>query len=161
MKIPYTPRARSSALSRISMIIHLFWFVILIYIVWPSIFPSRMVRFDGMNAERDVVRIASELGRLDFVAMALAILGVTLAVAALFSYQVIRAAAMDAARDEARERVSRELPSLITAIMIAEALKSNPRIYQSIVSQIRVQISLVESKDLGGGDADAIARAVD
>ena len=99
------------------MIIHLFWFVILIYIVWPSIFPSRMVRFDGMNAERDVVRIASELGRLDFVAMALAILGVTLAVAALFSYQVIRAAAMDAGAVE-------EVPALDRVQAMAHGRRS-------------------------------------
>lgn len=93
------------------------------------------------------------------VAMALAVLGVTLAVAALISFQVVRAAAMDAARDEARDRLEDMLPKLLTAAMIADALRKNQPIYLSIVGQIRETIGLQGASDIKDSDADSIAEA--
>lgn len=91
--------------------------------------------------------------------MALAVLGVTLAVVALASYQVIRAAAMDAARDEARDRVEAFLPSLVTASLVAGALERDQTTYLSIVTAIRQQIDFLQGPEVGPGEANDIAGA--
>lgn len=138
---------------------HGLWVIIFAYIVgvnagwWPR------VECPDCTERADPIRLAAQLGRLDFIAMALAVLGVTLAVVALASYQVIRAAAMDAARDEARDRVEAFLPSLVTASLVAGALERDQTTYLSIVTAIRQQIDFLQGPEVGPGEANDIAGA--
>lgn len=152
-------RAKSSAISRISLFMHVLWGVVFGYILGVNLDLWPRVECINCENESDPIAVAAQLGRLDMVAMALAVLGVTLAVAALISFQVVRAAAMDAARDEARDRLEDMLPKLLTAAMIADALRKNQPIYLSIVGQIRETIGLQGASDIKDSDADSIAEA--
>lgn len=96
------------------------------------------------------------MGRLEMVSLSLAILGVTLAVAAVGGFFVVRAAAMDAAREEAGEMIKVRLPDLVTAEMIGAAIRSRP--------EIAIQVAQVLERnakpdDISEQDADSIAAA--
>lgn len=148
-----------------ALIIHIVWIVIAVYLLWVG--PSgRMVSIAGVEGwvppcpacdrVADSVRMASELGRLELVSVALTILGVVLAIVAFGSFFVVRAASMAAAREEAAERLASELPGLMTVDMIAKALEDNPQIVLSAVREARRTAGDVDAET-----ADQIARSLD
>ncbi|RDD63200.1 hypothetical protein DRB17_05395 [Ferruginivarius sediminum] len=73
------------------------------------------------------------MGRLDLIAVSLTVLGVTLALMAFGSFFVVRSAAMYAAQEEARDRITNILPDLISPQVLAKALEKNPHLLQSAV----------------------------
>ncbi|MEC9347621.1 MAG: hypothetical protein VYB54_15455 [Pseudomonadota bacterium] len=114
------------------------------------------------EAASDSIENAAQLGRLDLVSLLLGILGVTLAILAMGGFFVVRAAAMDAARVEASERIRDELPKLITAEDIATALQSRPAIISAVANVLkRLQETRQDALDIDADAADRIAGAVD
>ena len=81
----------------------------------------------GCSEKVDPITFAYQLGRLDFVAMSLTVLGVVLGLAALGGFIEVRRAAQQAASDEAEDLITERLPSLLTAEILTTALLQNPR----------------------------------
>mgnify|MGYP001826913051 FL=1 len=86
--------------------------------------------------------------------MSLTVLGVTLAVAAFFSYFKIRNSAMEAAREAAEQDVREELPKLIDSQVLGKVLEDNPKLLLSAVSRSRHL-----GADVASETADGIAGA--
>lgn len=158
---------RPSWAAKTSMFLHVVWAIVVGYIIFVG--PSgRVVSWNGIDVwvprcltcdqASDAVATASEMGRLDLVALSLTVLGVVLAVAAFGSYFVIRSAAMDAARDEVRDQAPTLVKKVVGRQLIVEALRENPQV---ILSAVRQVVREVGTEEVSPEEADAIASAVD
>lgn len=130
--------------------LHLLWAVGFVWVLWFVPYGEQILprpewfgRCDGCGDSSDAIFIASQMGRLDVVSIALAILGVVIAAAALGSYVVIRDAAMNAAREEANDWIRENHTELIPGVV--EKLVMDQRLISTLATEIRKHISRDES----------------
>lgn len=155
---------RPSWAAWLALTLHVVVIVVFIYILWIGPSGRTVVFADGVTAllppcpvcdsKADAIKQAAQIGRLDLVSLSLAILGVGLALAAFGSYFIIRSAAMQAAREEAKEQTARYLPELITTELLATVLRARPEVLVPAIREARLS-----EPDVSDDDANRIAAA--
>ena len=81
----------------------------------------------------DVVKVASEIGRLDLVSMMLTAVGILLVFLAIVTFAYTKSEAENTAKECTEKWLEDNMPRL--AKEVAEALKSNPEILKSTLSE--------------------------
>jgi uncharacterized membrane protein YbaN (DUF454 family) len=94
------------------------------------------------------------MGHLDLIAVSLTVLGVVLALLAFGGFFMVRNATVQAAQDEASERIEKRLPEMIGPDVVAQALQNNRWIFENAVKR-------AEDAQIDDVEADEIARAFD
>lgn len=155
---------RPSWAAWLALVLHVVVIVAFLYILWIGPSGRSVVFADGVvvhlpacpicDGKADAIKQAAQMGRLDLVSMSLAILGVGLALAAFGSYFIIRNAAMEAAREEAKEQTARLLPAHITVELIARVLRERPEVLISALAAAKRS-----EPDVTDDDANKIAAA--
>ena len=100
----------------------------------------------GLHA--DAVYTASQMGRLDLLALSLTVLATVLALGAFGGFFLVRSAAMEAAADEAVKK----LPDLIDGNEIADAIVKDETVLFNLANIVRRKIS---EADEGPTDEEA------
>lgn len=147
--------------------LHVVWLAVFGYVIFMG--PSGRVvdftayrmwlpRCDACDGAADSIRTASEMGRLDLLAIALTVLGVVLALAAIGGFLNIRSAAMHAASIEAGDRVPDIVARELRDETVARALENNP---DALKSAVREVIRDIRQSELSEDSADEIASAFD
>jgi len=136
----------TNALTWIALFGHLMWPTIFLAVMWlgPSgrtiVLGGREIwvpHCETCEKAKDSVQTAADMGHLDLVAVSLTVLGVVLAVVAVCGFFMVRTAAIQAARDEARERIEHRLPEMIGPEIVAQALRQNQWLVHNAVIQAR------------------------
>lgn len=153
-------------LAIISMLAHFVWLSVALFLLLGGPFGGsdsaiwRQIRnlfCQSCETSYDAINVAAQLGRLDLLSLSLTVLATVLAFGAFASFFLIRGAAVHAAAEEAANHISAQLPKLITAEMLGEAILKDERIKLSLLSTLRV----LEDKEnqISEGTANQIAAA--
>ncbi|WP_372891153.1 hypothetical protein [Rhodosalinus sp.] len=103
----------------------------------------------------DAVYTASQMGRLDVLALSLTVLATVLALGAFLGFFLVRSAAMEAAADEA----VRNLPALIDNDAIVDVIVKDDELLLTLATRVKRHISESdEERKLTDDEADQIAR---
>lgn len=102
------------------------------------------------NAFPDSLLNAAQIGRLDIVSLILGLLAIAVIFGSLLGYQVVKNAAMDAAREEANDLVQRQLPKLLDQKfddLMAQFIENNPAILRSAVLDAKDDVEDISESD--------------
>lgn len=148
----------------VSLLLHILWATLFIWVIWFGPFDQILPRPEWVNScalcqhSADAISTASQMGRLDIVSIALTVLGVTLAVAALGSYNLIKGAAKDAAANEAIEWLQLNHNKLTPDIL--KILMDDQRFILTLVTEMQKRI-FSNTDDVTAKNADAIAQSME
>lgn len=132
------------AVASISLVLHLVWVVVFSYLIWAGPFEhgvSREVSWfatvcPSCGLHADAVYTASQMGRLDLLALSLTVLATVLALGAFGGFFLVRSAAMEAAADE----TSKKLPELIDSQKIADVIVKDEAVRLNLADIVRRKI---------------------
>ena len=152
----------------LSMLFHVVWLAVALFLFLggPFELPQSAVSTwvghlfcNGCLGSYDAINVASQMGRLDLIALSLTVLGTILAFGALAGFSLIRGAAIQAASDEATAHISARLPQLLTSEIVADAILKDDRVRLSLISAMRS--ADCPENQIAAATADEIAASFD
>ena len=160
---------RWSGLAIVALLLHAIWVVIFVWLLIsvlsePSIVVASKCKLSCKAV--DLIRTAAVMGRFEFMSLALAILGIIIAVSAFGGFFLIRSAAINAAHDETDAAMGRLGRKWIDDHMVEHGgelvglwLKNNPGELRKAVDvagavdQVSDPDKMIEEMDKNGDDS--------
>ncbi len=146
-----------------SLLLHAIWATIVLWLL-HLIYTSRPTGF-ALARDSEVLRYAAQIGRLDFVSLALSILGVVLAVAAFGGFFLMRSAAINASHDEVQEQLRRNGDAWVAKHAVAYMAERGDELIERWIesnpAKLRKAVKLALSADDDSIDADGVVGSLD